>query len=113
MVCDADASVTERVPARIADDAPLIGERYRLGPPLGQCANGAVHWAVRADGMGRLAVKLLHTSDKKQASRMGREAQALASLAHPHIVRVVDIDVDAEYGAFLVICTPVFWMILA
>ena len=73
-------------------DQVLVG-RYRLTELLG--AGGAVVvWQAHDEMLNQpVAVKILadsEASDPQDASRMLAEAQAAASIAHPHLVNVVD-----------------------
>jgi len=84
---------------------PLVGlvldERYRLMRLLGTGGMGFVYEAEQL-GLGRpVAVKMLYaerTRDRTSVKRFQREAHALASLAHPGIVRVIDYgDLDGRH----------------
>lgn len=63
----------------------LLGERYRLGPPLGHGAFGDV---LRVYDRRDDAWRALKSS--ADIERLGREAEALASIHHPAVVRVHD-----------------------
>jgi len=70
----------------------VIASRYRLVKKLGEGGMGVV-WVAHALSLGvDVAIKLIRTgvADADVASRMAREAQASATLAHPAIVRVFD-----------------------
>ncbi|MEJ5198222.1 MAG: protein kinase [Anaerolineae bacterium] len=71
---------------------------YRLVEPLGHGAMAQVYRGVAPDGR-EVAVKLLHpslTGDEGFVARFSREAEAAASLDHPHIVHVLDHGVEGE-----------------
>jgi serine/threonine-protein kinase len=77
------------------DDAiagSLIADRYRLEYRLGSGGTATV-WAATDPLLGRrVAVKLLAAAgDPAGRERLRREARALATLAHPHIVTVFDL----------------------
>jgi hypothetical protein len=79
---------------------------YRLEAIVGQGSTGTVYRARRdassgSTGSGRVvAVKRLRRSgDPEVAERLRREAAALASLDHPHIVRVLDLVADGNGAA--------------
>jgi serine/threonine-protein kinase len=78
--------------------------KYRLVEKVGQGGMAQVYKAYQPDLDRYVAVKVLHphlTADEDFAARFRREAQAIAMLEHPHIVRVYDFDAD-EGVAFLV-----------
>jgi hypothetical protein len=77
------------------------GGRYRLIRELGRGATGAVYVARDTELERDVAVKLLHphlASDQKAAalSQFFREARVTASLRHPNIVAVLDLDERAR-----------------
>lgn len=77
------------------EKSPLAGQlvgAWRLLEELGRGGMGVVYLAERADGayIQRAAVKLLRGAGRQDASRMARERQALASLAHPNVARLID-----------------------
>src|SRR6188768_2008145 len=75
--------------------------RYRVTGTLGKGAMGEVHLAVD-EVLGReVAVKTLKGGQSGLAAhlldeRFRQEARAIASLAHPGVVQVFDIDVTAD-----------------
>ena len=77
--------------------------RYQIVGPLGQGGMGVVYRARDAE-LGRdVAVKLVTTSGASTdtlATRLMREAQALAQLSHPNVVAVYDVG-RVEDGVFL------------
>jgi serine/threonine protein kinase len=78
--------------------------KYHLVEKVGQGGMAQVYKAYQPDLDRYVAVKVLHphlTADEDFAARFRREAQAIAMLEHPHIVRVYDFDAD-EGMAFLV-----------
>jgi len=70
--------------ARLAAALPA----YTLGPQLGQGAFGAVLAGHHRSLRRNVAIKVLSRPD--QAAGFRREARVLASMDHPHIVRVYD-----------------------
>lgn len=75
----------------------VSGARYRLLRELGRGATGVVYLAQDAELNREVAVKLLHphlaTSATKSAlARFFHEARVMASLRHPNIVAVLDLD---------------------
>ncbi len=80
-----------------AGPAPLapgdrIG-RYVIVDPVGKGGMGTVYRAYDPELDRRIAIKLLHErlSGGVGASRMLREAQAMAKISHPHVVAVHDV----------------------
>jgi serine/threonine protein kinase len=65
---------------------------WRLLEEIGRGGMGVVYLAERADGayIQRAAVKLLRGAGRQDANRMNRERQALATLAHPNVARLID-----------------------
>jgi len=78
--------------------------KYHLLEKLGQGGMAQVYRAHQSDLDRFVAIKVLHphlTGDDEFAARFRREAQAVAALEHPNIVRVYDFD-TADDLAFLV-----------
>ncbi len=84
----------------------LLAGRYRIGKMIGQGGMGTVYDAVREDlGNMRVAIKVLHdtfSSNRQLLARFRREAETVALLSHPNIVRVIDFHDDGAEAAFLV-----------
>lgn len=75
----------------------LIGGRYELGEEIGRGGMATVHEAHDVRLGRRVAIKMLHAGrlgDRTFQGRFRREAQAAASLNHPHIVAVFDSGED-------------------
>ncbi|HEY4176509.1 MAG TPA: serine/threonine-protein kinase [Kofleriaceae bacterium] len=67
----------------------VIGDRYTIEKILGKGGMGIVYLA-RDKSLGRdVALKVHHAGSSE--SRLAREAQAMAKLAHPHVVTVFEI----------------------
>lgn len=78
--------------------------RYQLLQRLGQGAMAQVYRALDPTSGREVAIKILHphlTADEGFVDRFRREAQAAASLDHPHIVRILDHGSDGDLS-FLV-----------
>jgi serine/threonine-protein kinase len=76
----------------------VVAGRYRIEAALGEGSFGAVYRAQRIDDGAWVALKILHehaASDPETRARLRREATALATLAHPHVVSVVELGEDA------------------
>ncbi|MCA9545461.1 MAG: serine/threonine protein kinase, partial [Myxococcales bacterium] len=73
------------------DGALLLG-RYRLAYELGRGGAGIVYGAQDMTLGREVAVKVLQGRPRvpQAAARMAREAQALADVQHPHLVRLLD-----------------------
>lgn len=82
------------LPPRDAPPAQLAG-RFRLGPRLGR---GGFAQVYRAEdlALGRsVAVKILPRHQHEDWTRSGkREAQILAKVSHPNVVRIFDVGTD-------------------
>lgn len=101
----------ERLRAQTGRAAPVAGEtiaagdvagvqagmRYRLVRELGRGATGVVYLARDAELDRDVAVKLLHphlagTEQADALARFFHEARVMASLRHPNVVAVLDMD---------------------
>jgi serine/threonine-protein kinase len=83
----------------------VLGGKYRLGALLGEGAAGAVYAAENLSIHRRVAVKLLDASlvrTPEIVERFRREAQAAGSLAHPHVVEVLDLGATDDGLPFIV-----------
>lgn len=80
-----------------------IGE-YRVLRELGRGGAGVVYEVVARDSDRRLALKLLHSghTPPETLTRFGREAQLLAQVRHPSVVRVVDLKRTADGDPYIV-----------
>ncbi len=78
---------------------------FRVVRLIGKGGMGAVYLAERVEGdfTQRVALKLLapHLVDERFAERFRAERQVLASLNHPHIVRLLDGGVGAKGEPYL------------
>ncbi len=75
-----------------------LAAHYALEAPLGEGAMGVV-WSARHLATGeRVAVKLLKAFDREARRRFAREVTMAALLAHPGLVRVVEVLEDVEAG---------------
>ncbi|MEZ6058178.1 MAG: protein kinase [Planctomycetaceae bacterium] len=78
----------------------LLG-RYRLMKLLGRGEMSSVYLAEHVRMKRRCAIKVLPANKVKDTSYLGRfhrEAEAVASLDHPNIVRAYDVDQESEAG---------------
>lgn len=98
---DRSSSSQEAVPILSIDS--VLNQRYRVRKILGQGAMGVVYEVLRISDNRRLAAKVLSGSTGRQSlARFAREAQLLARLNHPHLVRIVDVDLIDNRMAYLV-----------
>ncbi len=78
-------------PGRFSDQ--VVGH-FRLGILIGRGGMGEVYEAHSVNGGGEAAVKLLHAgtlADPTHVQRFIREAQTVARLDTPHVVRVLEV----------------------
>ncbi len=101
-----DENVGRRSRRRLLRTSLEVGSflgRYQILGPLGEGGMGVVYRARDAE-LGRdVAVKLVTTSGAASdtlATRLMREAQALAQLSHPNVVAVYDVG-RVDGGVFL------------
>src|SRR6266576_2182067 len=83
----------------------LISDRFRLEEKVGAGGMSSVYRAFDPTLERWVAIKLMHrdiSTDPDQLERFRREARAVASLSHPHIVTVIDAGEDegAPYIVF-------------
>src|SRR4051812_13000251 len=75
----------------------LIADRFRLDEKVGAGGMSSVYRAFDPTLERWVAIKLMHrdiSTDPDQLERFRREARAVASLNHPHIVTVIDAGED-------------------
>jgi serine/threonine-protein kinase len=80
-------------------------DRYLLTEELGRGAMGVVYRATERQTGREVALKILHRKflpGSVERVRFLREAQALAAVSHPNIVRVYDMGFDAVGRPFVV-----------
>jgi eukaryotic-like serine/threonine-protein kinase len=74
----------------------LIGERYWLIRVLGMGGMGVVYEVEDTARGGRVALKMMtEATSREELGRFAREAEIAATVAHPKIVRVLDVGVHA------------------
>lgn len=80
----------------------LLDGRYQLLREIGRGGVGVL-WEARQEPLGRrVAIKFLRGHAKRSQARLLREAQSIASLDHPHIVRVFDVGTDGDGSPYVV-----------
>jgi len=78
----------------------LLSDRFRLEEKIGSGGMSTVYRAFDETLERWVAIKLMHreiSSDSDQLERFRREARAVASLNHPHVVTVIDFGEDADH----------------
>ncbi len=83
----------------------VIDDRYKLQEVIGVGGFGAVIRASHTRLPRDLAVKLLlpaRASSSDNVARFKQEVQAIARIAHPNVVEVIDFGYDAKAGYFIV-----------
>ncbi len=80
----------------------VISERFELGAHLGTGAMGVVFRALDHATGADVAVKVLRDPDLRYQARLEREAQVLAGLHHPNIVRYIAHGTTSLDEAYLV-----------
>jgi serine/threonine-protein kinase len=95
--------------ARLRPDEPealapgaVVHDRYRVIRPIGAGGMGAVYEVERVTDGRRLALKVARRAHGEAVARLAREAQLAATVRHPHLVSVVDVDVASSGLLFLV-----------
>jgi eukaryotic-like serine/threonine-protein kinase len=78
----------------------LLNERFRLEEKIGSGGMSTVYRAFDETLERWVAIKLMHreiSEDSDQLERFRREARAVASLNHPHVVTVIDYGQDDDH----------------
>ncbi len=88
---------------------PLTGEmfegKYKMGPLLGEGGMGVVYRATHVMMRKEVAIKLLHPHLMRHSDiveRFRREAESLARLDHPNVIKVLDFGRSDEGIFYLV-----------
>lgn len=106
-VCPRDATPLEDAPE---GEDPLVGQvldgTYEIVRLLGEGGMGRVYEARHARlHKKRFAIKLLHHELARQpdvVTRFQREAEASASIVHPNVMNVLDVNVTADGQPYIV-----------
>jgi serine/threonine protein kinase len=82
----------------------VLDGRYEIGDLLASGGMGEIYRARRVLLGDEVAIKVIRpvTDAEEMLERFMRESRACAQLRHPHIVSILDFDVDAEQRPFLV-----------
>jgi serine/threonine-protein kinase len=79
----------------------LANGRYQLGQLIGRGGMGRIYQATDTILRRQVAIKITAWPEPEFRERFLREAQAIARLDHPNIVRIFDVG-DVEEGLFIV-----------
>ncbi len=107
-----DVTIPQRTPARAsdpgaltdlppipADSAPLRGE-YKLVREIARGGMGQIYFGDDPQLERHVAVKVSSVSENGEDPRFAKEAKVLAQLAHPNIVPIHNIGIDAQGRPF-------------
>ncbi|MBC8066750.1 MAG: serine/threonine protein kinase, partial [Deltaproteobacteria bacterium] len=84
------------------EGTPVRLGRYRIDRLIGRGGMGSVYAAHDPELDRPVAIKLLHGDTSDEASvRLRREAEALASIAHPNVVAIYEVG-ESPRGLFVV-----------
>ncbi|MCA9606920.1 MAG: serine/threonine protein kinase [Myxococcales bacterium] len=84
----------------------IIGDRYRVDRVLGRGGMGVVYEGTHEWTKRKLAIKVLqpHVAQSEMAvKRFFQEARAAAALSHPNVVDVLDLGLDEDGDAYIVL----------
>jgi serine/threonine protein kinase len=83
----------------------MLGDKYRIGTPIGQGAMGIVYEGENIRLRRRVAIKVLNREagrDRDIVDRFEREARAAARVGSNHVVEVLDIGDTADGAHYMV-----------
>jgi len=88
------------------ESGTTVAGRYKVSVELGHGGNGSVHLAHDERLDTDIALKVLYpqlASDVTFIERFKREAQTLARLSHPNILRLFEFDEDKQLQLFYLV----------
>ena len=100
-----DVGMSERRPAALPQPGAMLDGRYRITRALASGAMGAVYEAIDERDQSAVAVKVLkpdYHSDPSIRRRFRRESSILAAIAHPGVVRTLDVGTDESDRSYTV-----------
>src|ERR1700682_1276565 len=103
--CAAEEDQGKIVTTQLAAGTTVVG-RYRIIEELGRGGNGSVHRAHDQRPDTDIALKVLWpqlAGDATFVERFRREAQTLAKLSHPNILRLFELGEDEELHAYFLV----------
>ncbi len=86
---DVRAIASLRALAAEVGPGDVLEDRFELKEPIGEGAMGLVYSAWDRQAEREVAIKLIEVTDAEGEARFEREARALASVAHPNVVRYI------------------------
>ena len=86
---DARAIASLRALAAEVGPGDVLEERFELREAIGEGAMGLVYAAWDRQGDCEVAIKLVDVADEEAEARFAREAQSLAKVLHPNVVRYI------------------------
>lgn len=83
----------------------MLSDKYVVLGRIGSGGMGTVYWGVQRPIGRRVAIKVMRTdlTDPGAERRFIREAEAISSLLHPHLVTCYDYGVDCDRMAYMVL----------
>jgi serine/threonine protein kinase len=103
--CAPEEDQGKSVTTQLAPGTTIVG-RYRIIEELGRGGNGSVHRAHDQRLDTDIALKVLWpqlAGDATFVERFRREAQTLAKLSHPNILRLFELGEDEELHAYFLV----------
>lgn len=84
-------------PTRSLVPGQLVADRYRLVREIGSGGMGTVYEVVRETDGCRLAMKVIKGApDRLTLARFAREAEIVARIDHPNVIRIHDVGISAQ-----------------
>jgi hypothetical protein len=87
---------------RMPRSREVIDERFTIEQLAGFGGMGQIYRARDRRTGALVALKVMHDAERLELERFAREAQVLATLSHPGIVRYIDSGITAEGEPYLV-----------
>src|SRR5262245_5034008 len=88
--------------ARMPRSREVIDDRFMIEQLAGFRGFGQIYRARDLRTHTLVALKIMHEAERLELERFAREAQVLATLSHPGIVRYIDNGITAEGDPYLV-----------